>query len=513
MRVRRRRHPGTILALCLGLVMALGIGTAGRAQDGETLRVAILQDVNNFDPQSFLAVNFPLIKNLYDSLIEYGPDGEPLPSLATDWTIADDNTSVSLTLRDDVTFHSGAPMNAEAVAATLTKAADPETGKNVYATMAPVADWTIDGEHQLTVNFNGPIPDKQITDLLQFISVIDPAGIETIETAPAGTGAFTLVDRVLGQSVTMAANPNYWRDGEPNVAGLEITVFGDNDAAAAALESGAVDVIYGAGGRTAVRLRDSGYQLIQGPGPLVQIFRINTTRGPFQNEQFRQAFNYLLDREAILRVGYAGLGVVTALPWAPASPAADPSYNETYAYDLDKAKELLDASGLSPEEMSDWRLLVNSADQDAITISQLAQGTLAGLGINIELDLRQGAEFTDAMLGGDYTAIFAGIGNIQKFPSRIATNSIYRTANNPILGEPHPHPDYVAAIERVNTTLGSEAEVQAAYDHLNEVLVEASFGIPTNTFDVGLIVAAPSVGGFTPDIDNMLVARTITVER
>jgi peptide/nickel transport system substrate-binding protein len=141
------------------------------------------------------------------------------------------------------------------------------------------------------------------------------------------------------------------------------------------------------------------------------------------------------------------------------------------------------------------------------------QGTLAEVGIEVELDLRQGAEFTDAMLGGDYTAIFAGIGNIQKFPSRIATNSIYRTSNNPILGEPHPHPDYVAAIERVNTTLGSDEEVQAAYDHLNEVLIEAAFGVPTNTYDVGLIVAAPDVSGFTPDIDNMLVARTITVAR
>ncbi|MEZ5863677.1 MAG: ABC transporter substrate-binding protein [Geminicoccaceae bacterium] len=415
-----------------------------------------------------LSLNFPLIKNLYDSLLEYGLDERAAAEPASAWTIADDNMSVSLTLRDDVTFHSGAPMDAEAVAATLAKAADPETGQNVYATMAPVADWTVDGPHALTLNFKGPIPDRQITDLLQFISVIDPAGIETVQTVPAGTGAFTLVERVLGQSVRMAANPNYWREGEPKVGELLITVFGDNDAASAALESGAVDMIYGGGGRAAVRLRDSGYQLIQGPGPLVQIFRINTTRGPFQNEKFRQAFNYLLDREAILRVGYAGLGVVTALPWAPASPAADPSYNEIYAFDLDKAKELLDASGLTPAEMSDWQLLVNGADQDAVTISQLVQGTLAELGINVELDLRQGAEFTDAMLGGDYTAIFAGIGNIQKFPSRIATNSIYRTVNNPILGEPHPHPDYVAAIERVNTTLGSDEEVQAAYDNLEQ---------------------------------------------
>jgi peptide/nickel transport system substrate-binding protein len=510
----RRFGTSALSGMLLGAALTVTQAAPVAAQDleGGTLRVAILLDVSNFDPQSFLAVNFPLIKNLYDSLLEYTPDGEAIPSLASAWEIAPDNTSVTLTLRDDVTFHSGAPFTAEAVAATLAKAADPQTGKNVYATMSPVADWMVNGPHSITLDFTGPVPTRQITDLLQFISVIDPAGIDTVETVPAGTGAFTLVERVLGQSVTMAANPNYWRDGEPVLDGIEITVFSDNDAAAAALESGAVDLIYGGSARAAVRLRDAGFQLIQGPGPLVQVFRINTTRGPFQNEKFRQAFNHLMDREGILRVGYGGLGQVTALPWAPASPAADPSYNDMYPFDLDKAKALLAESGLSPAEMSGWQFLVNGASQDAVTISQVVQGTLASVGINVELDLKQGAEFTDSMLGGQFTAMFGGIGNIQKFPSRIATNSIYRTANNPVLGEPHPHPDYVEAIARVDNAFTPE-DVQAAYDNLNRVLVEASFGIPTNTYDVGLIVAAPNVQGFTLDIDNMLVARTLGFAR
>jgi peptide/nickel transport system substrate-binding protein len=45
------------------------------------------------------------------------------------------------------------------------------------------------------------------------------------------------------------------------------------------------------------------------------------------------------------------------------------------------------------------------------------------------------------------------------------------------------------------------------------VLVETAFGIPTNTFDQGLIVAAKNLSGFTLDMDNMLIARTIAVRR
>src|SRR5262245_57923780 len=91
-----RRHALKGLAL-LAAAPFLAAGPAA-AQDlkGGQLRVAILAEISNFDPQQFLTVNFPLIKNLYDSLLEYSPDGKAVPSLATAWTIAPDNTSVTL---------------------------------------------------------------------------------------------------------------------------------------------------------------------------------------------------------------------------------------------------------------------------------------------------------------------------------------------------------------------------------------------------------------------------------
>ena len=506
-RVRR----SVLVAGSLVAAGSLVLPSMARAQALKTgkLRVAILADIVNFDPAQFSSQNFPLIKSLYDSLIEYTPEGKAIPSLASAWKVGDGNRAVTLTLRRDVSFHSGNPFNAQAVAATLKKAADPKLGKNLYSTMSVVKDWTVDDPYTITLNFTGPVPDKQITDLLQFISPIDPAGIETVEAKPAGTGAFMLAERVLGQRVRMVANPTYWRPKEPLLSEVTLTFFSDNDAASAALESGAVDMIYGGDSRSALRLRSAGYQLVQGPGPLVQVFRINTTQGPFKNEKFRQAFNYLMDRKAILQVGYAGLGQVTALPWAPASPAADKSYDTRYAFNLDKGRALLKASGLSQAEMQDWKLMVNGGSQDVVAISQVVQATLAKVGLKIDLEVMGTSEFTTAMLAGKFTAMFGGVGNIQKFPTRVTTNSIYRTAKNPVLGDPHPFPAYVAAIDRVNTTFGTGAEVKAAYDNLNKVMVESSFAIPTNTYDIGLIVASKKVGGITREIDNMPVFRTM----
>ena len=71
--------------------------------------------------------------------------------------------------------------------------------------------WTVVDDNTIRLDFKNPAPPQQITDLLQFISVIDPAGMDTVETKPAGSGAYVLADRVVGQKLHFTANPNYWR--------------------------------------------------------------------------------------------------------------------------------------------------------------------------------------------------------------------------------------------------------------------------------------------------------------
>ncbi|MFY7960210.1 MAG: ABC transporter substrate-binding protein, partial [Elsteraceae bacterium] len=277
----RRRLGGLVLGVGLGLGLL-----SPPAQAQQSLRVALLADIANFDPHQFSIVNASVIKNLYDNLIEYTPDGKPIPSLAEAWAIAPDSRSVTLTLRKDVTFHSGAKLDADAVAATLKKAADPKLGKNVYPTMSFVQDWTVVDPSTIRLNFKNAAPERQITDLLQFISIIDPAGIDTVEQKPAGSGAYMLAERAVGQRIRLTANPNYWRKDQPVTKEVVMTIFSQDAAATAALESGGADVIYAGSARSASRLKAAGYPVLEGPGPLVQVFRINATRGPFKNEKF-----------------------------------------------------------------------------------------------------------------------------------------------------------------------------------------------------------------------------------
>ena len=174
------------------------------------LRVAVIADIANFDPHQFSSVNAPLIKNLYDTLIEYTPEGKAIPSLATAWTIAPDNKSVTLSLRKDVKFHSGGPFNAEAVAATLKKATDPSSARTSTPPCAR-RRWTVVDPATIRLDFKAPAPERQITDLLQFISIIDPAGIDTVERSPRHRRLHARRAR-RRPAHRLTANPNYWRE-------------------------------------------------------------------------------------------------------------------------------------------------------------------------------------------------------------------------------------------------------------------------------------------------------------
>src|SRR5690349_20827177 len=89
--MRNRRIPFTKVlgAFAFTAMAAIAAPDHAHAQKlkGTTLRVAVVADMTNFDPMQFSLVNFHLIKNLYDSLIEYTPDGKAVPSLATEWSI------------------------------------------------------------------------------------------------------------------------------------------------------------------------------------------------------------------------------------------------------------------------------------------------------------------------------------------------------------------------------------------------------------------------------------------
>ena len=124
-------------------------GSTDTPQRGGTIQAGIAADVipGNFLTNSNTGVT-TIVGLAYDFLIRYPNDKvEPTPRLATAWELAPDGRSLTLDLRDDVTFHSGRPFTSKDVEFSIKTYADPLWTAQLRSTAAAVTSFDTSDEH------------------------------------------------------------------------------------------------------------------------------------------------------------------------------------------------------------------------------------------------------------------------------------------------------------------------------------------------------------------------------
>ncbi|MGD8485029.1 MAG: ABC transporter substrate-binding protein, partial [Chloroflexota bacterium] len=119
-RVARHRTRSSLMLVAVALLLALP--SAATAQDApRTFTYASnLAVVTDLDPASSYSNEVIAMHNIYESLTRYdSASASVLPALATEWSASEDGLTWTFTLRDDVTFHTGRPMDAEAAKAAI----------------------------------------------------------------------------------------------------------------------------------------------------------------------------------------------------------------------------------------------------------------------------------------------------------------------------------------------------------------------------------------------------------
>ena len=474
---------------------------------GGTLRIGINQDVLNFDPFALNFEHFSTIMAMYDALIRYDSDLNVYPSLATAWDIADDSRSVTLTLRDGATFHSGGPVDAAAVVTTYERAMDPETGNNMLGFSVDIESVSAVNDSTVLIEFIQPLPELAITDILQAISIIDPTGIDNLATAGAGAGPFEFVSWEPGVELVLRAYDGYWGDGGPYVDEIVYTVFDDSDAELAAYDSGAIDIAWNIPLKDAANLEDR--NILRGhPGSLTYAFQLNADRPPFDNPNMRQMLQYATNRQGIVDAALFGQSTPTVLPWAKSSPAYDDSLNGVYAFDLDRARELLEA-GIAEGAPSSAVLNINSGTPQMLLMGQILQADLAKIGFDMQINSLDGAAFADFYVAKDYGLITNFNGNLAKYPTRLTGNSTFRLKDN--RGWPDGLPqEYVDAINQASSAL-TDAEQDAAFANLRDVLLDLSWVINI-AYNQNTSAVSDNVSGAAVTVDTMLIVEDIRLD-
>ena len=365
-----------------------------------------------------------------EPLARFNPEGELELTLAAaipskeDGSIAEDNSSITWTLRDDVVWSDGEPFTADDVVFTFEYCSDELTGcSGDFTTIASVVaadDLTV------TVTFIDPQPypfndfvgfTEPIISRHQFQDCIgEGASACTDENfAPIGTGPYMVIETRPEDTVTYEYNPLYRGVAEGKPFFGTVTIKGGGDAEASArsvLEIGEAD--YGWNLQVApeilLPMEAAGNGIIlTGFGTAVEHINLNQTDPAadppsefpsehpvlYQNTEFARALSLAIDRDALVQVGYGPTGKPVCVIW-PVGDQRSTNQDWCLTRDVDAANAILDelgyldtdddgvreAEGFGPLEFSyvTSTNAVRQSNQDIIKANWAEIGVVANMG-------------------------------------------------------------------------------------------------------------------------------------
>ncbi|MBB1513336.1 peptide ABC transporter substrate-binding protein [Tessaracoccus sp. MC1627] len=409
---------------------------------------------------------------VYDTLLRTAADNTIEPGLATEWSYNEDNTELTLELRDDVTFTDGSELTAELAAQNLLRFRDGASPNT--ANLASVQDATAADEDTLVLTLSKQDPAlltylSQNAGLVAAASSFDAADAQT---TPVGSGPYILdgAATTIGSSYKLTANPDYWDPEIQHYDSILINYYSDASALLNALRDQQVDI---ANLNTPSQIPDAeaaGYTINSIPvnwKGLIIADRTGQVNEALGDVRVRQAINYALDREGLLQGLESGYGEPTTQIFGKGTEAYLPELEDAYPYDPEKAKALLAEAGY-PDGVT-----IVSPQTGFVPPSEpeLIAGVLAESGINIEYE-QAGESFIGDLLGGKWAMFGFGLNQepiawmtyLQSIDPGSAWN-VY-----------HQGDDTIAALAERLRAGGEDAD--AAAKEMNEYIVEQAWFAP-----------------------------------
>src|SRR6056297_500991 len=295
----------TMLAGGAAIALSLSALTPSIAQTPPgVLVVGQVAEPQALDPHAVTAVNdFRILMNVYDGLVRYASGTlEVEPALATDWTISDDGTVYTFTLRDGVSFHDGSPFDAEAVVFNFERMLNED---HPYHDTGPfplsfffsaIESVEATGDMEVTFTLNAPYAPFLSNLAYPTGLIVSPAAVmehgQDFGRNPSGTGAFTFTEWRSNEAVVVEANPDYW-DGAPELEAVIFRPITDSNTRVAEMLSGGIDVMVEVPPDALGQFAETDdFEVYEQAGPHLWFLILNTKEPPFDNKLARQAVNY-----------------------------------------------------------------------------------------------------------------------------------------------------------------------------------------------------------------------------
>jgi peptide/nickel transport system substrate-binding protein len=362
--------------------------------------------------------------------------GEFVPWLAESYEYAPDNKSLTVKLREGVTWSDGEPFTPEDVVFTYDLLR--ENPALTWAESANTFVESVEAVDELTVQFNLKEANPRfhlnreafpavgiwggITILPKHIweGEADPLAFKSSD--PIGTGPYRLID-ASQTAITYERRDDWWGNDVFEVPAaprqIQFVYVGPETNVALALTSNEIDVasigILSAGSFLEAASRNENVQAWSSDEPYAwsdpcpRALMIQNATPPLDKPEVRWAISHLIDRQAIVDLAYEGTTVPAWGIW-PEYDANQPYFDAisdlraeypTDAFDPEAAEALLAEAGVNPEDVT-LRYVVNANSTEETKVSTVLADQLSAAGFKVEIEPLADAVLNDALLVGDY---------------------------------------------------------------------------------------------------------------
>ena len=382
-------------------------GKTGEPVKGGEITVGIAQDLDDsLDPhQTVAAGTREVLFNIFEGLVKPNSDGEMIPAVAEKYTLSEDGTTYTFTLREGVKFHNGQTVTAEGVVYSINRCAAVPEGQEKPLVAAFSAVKSVEALDEKTVAVT--IAQRDLEFISYMTAAIIPADYENQDTAPVGTGPFRFVSRTPQQDFVMERFEDYW--GAPAwLDKVTYKICENADALVMNLNGGSIDLCAHLTSAQASQLNQN-FQVLEGTMNLVQAIYLNNQAKPFDNQLVRQALCYAIDRQGIMDMVADGHGTAVGSSIYPAfTKYFLPELVDKYPHDMAKAKELLAQAGY-PDGF-DMTISVPNNYQPHMDTAEVVAEQLREAGINVTIQPVEWSTWLDTIYNGrQFQATVVGV--------------------------------------------------------------------------------------------------------
>jgi peptide/nickel transport system substrate-binding protein len=384
-----------LLAAAL-LATTAQVGTAAAQDARDTLRVAMYaKSVPRGNPWAIQNI-WPSMywwEAVLDTFVRIDEKGQLVPMAAEKWEIVNP-TTWRLTFRKDMEFTTGRKNDAENVVKIFDHLASERGRVTNIAQTIKLASYKAFDSH--TVEFVTAAPDPLlIPKLAQFyvgdMTAYAELGPDGFGNRPGSSGPYRVVSWN-DQEMIGTVNEKSWRPAK--IKNVRIVEIPEPASRLAALESGQMDLIINMGPDDVPRIRAAGHSAVVDGAPNIVSLALFTVdfpgkwnmggKTPFSDKRVRQAVNYAINRDSMVKDFFKGMIAAASQPATPATYGYNPNV-KPHPYDPAKAKQLLAEAGY-PNGLS---LLMEPIPANIIggrEILQIAAEDLAKVGVKVEIN-------------------------------------------------------------------------------------------------------------------------------